>query len=221
MTSPINPAAEWPLPPGAFTSQATYLQRAKDCDTPPPPLVNRIMLDLETLGRRPGCPLLQIGAADSLGYSFLETVDVTDQLLNYPVEIDPDTQRWWRQDAPQEARDQVSRLPKAPLRWCLRRFGEWYHSMLGQEKELWCLGASFDFPILEHAYHLAGVPVPWHYRELRCARTVFQLAKAQGWQRPQREGGTAHTAMADAVNQMDDLKEALKWIATSNSSSMS
>jgi hypothetical protein len=62
-------------------------------------------------------------------------------------------------------------------------------------------------PVLASAYRALGLREPWDYGRVRDTRTLFALAaELAGWEKPRRE--TAHTALADAVAQAEDVRGA-------------
>ena len=65
------------------------------------------------------------------------------------------------------------------------------------EADIWCCGASFDFPILKYAYHVIGMKEPWEFSNEMCLRTLKKLNKGARIER----AGTHHNALDDAVHQ--------------------
>jgi Mesyanzhinovviridae exonuclease len=177
------------------------------------------MLDLETLGTGPRAAIIQIGAcAFELDGGFLKeithgdivtsgTFEVTvsaQSSLFAGLEIDSSTLHWWRYTAPAEARlavvENVVSLPIA-----LHALGIWWSAV--EATTIWANGAAFDPPILESAYRAVNQVVPWSYRYVRDVRTILELATdLAGWERPHRS--VAHTALADAIAQAEDVRSA-------------
>jgi hypothetical protein len=77
-------------------------------------------------------------------------------------------------------------------------------------KAVWSHGAVFGIPIVEHYLRESGLLAPWKFWDIRDTRTLFWAATARGWKR--RDRPTAHTALADAVVQAEDVCSAWAFI---------
>ena len=164
-----------------------------------------IMLDLETLGTAPGCPILSIGAVafDAGGVRedhFYSAV----KLAENPI-VSAATLLWWL-DQSEEARhtliDDQEAAPSAEE--ALKAFSSWVESMrLGGVRfdGFWANGASFDLPIIESAMREVGVDVPWPFYMHRCFRTMKGLPGADAADVKPEFKGTAHNALDDAIHQ--------------------
>ena len=168
--------------------------------------MKHIMLDLETLGTKPGSVILSIGACafDAHG----ETIDKTCYLAIDPADaqrhglrLDAATVLWWMDPARAEAREAWHTLPKIDLDSALIGFTGWL-DQFGHDWVLWGNGSEFDNALLQTAYEVCGFDVPWTYKQNRCFRTLKGLFPGH---EPQRLG-TAHDALADAVHQARHLQ---------------
>lgn len=157
-----------------------------------------VMIDIETLGRKPGCPILSIGAvyfdrnSDDLGQSMLVKVSLED-CVNCGFQMDPSTIKWWMEQsdsARAEAFSGTTTLKQALTG--LRNF-------LVHDALVWGNGATFDISILELAYNLLGMEVPWKFLNIRDCRTVEDLSPLDRSSFPRQ--GTHHSALDDAVYQ--------------------
>lgn len=152
-----------------------------------------IMLDIETLGVAPTAQLLQIGAVNILKPHLDFKIEISiDSQQDYFATASMDTLDFW-QGLPEEVRKRVL-CGQTHVKDALLLFARW----LPKNARLFCHGASFDFPILHHHYHLNGLEVPWNYRDLRCFRTIYaqhreHFAKAMA--------EIAHDALSDAKAQ--------------------
>jgi hypothetical protein len=90
------------------------------------------------------------------------------------------------------------------LREGLQAFCAWL-GPVDPTAELWAFPASFDCVILANAYRAVGLAEPWHYRSVRCMRTLASFKKA-----PRVEAETKHCALSDAKAQMLWLQAMLK-----------
>jgi exodeoxyribonuclease VIII len=170
-----------------------------------------VMIDLETLGRRPGCAIASIGALDFdpaggddlIAGEFYRAID----WQNSGLALEPETVAWWL-GQPAEARielcepeGQAWELPAALL-------GLASYLVEGADDDLvlWCQGASFDFGILGAAYDHCRISRPWQYWQERCARTIRKVA---GVPEPERAEADKHHALRDAAHQVRCVQVAL------------
>lgn len=166
--------------------------------------MNHVMVDLETLGTTPGCPILSIGAVrfdpetNSLGEEFYTNVDLQD-CLSSGLKIDGATFYWWLQ---QSLSARVSLSDKRlSLFDALVTLGDFIDT--GQQ--IWAHGASFDLAVLSSAYATLNISKPWDFRNERDTRTILDLASMR---MPQIEN--AHHALADAKSQAITIMKALR-----------
>jgi len=154
-----------------------------------------VMLDLETLGKRPGSVIRSIGAvafdpvAGTMGRSFYANIDQAS-CKKAGLVTDADTIAFWDKQSA-EAQAALVDNPQ-PLLNVLWAFGSFWKTVGG--KRLWAHGATFDPPLLEAAYIAVGLPVPWDYTDPRDTRTIYELAGVQ----PDRSDGVHHHARWDA-----------------------
>jgi len=162
------------------------------------------MLDLETYGVVPGCPILSIGAQifddvnGTLGESFYIAMD-SDQSV-WGLKSEPQTVLWWEQRS-EEAREVLFDPSRVSLRDGLALFCLWLREQ--DDCLIWGNGADFDPPILVKALHMLGYETPWRPYSVRCYRTIKNL-------RPDikmRSPVVAHHALADATAQAVHLMD--------------
>jgi len=156
-----------------------------------------LMVDLETLGKKPGCCLLEIGlCAFSLGGDPSDMVtgsifpDVVEQ-MSLGGEVEVDTLRWWATKP--EALDiqwNALRIPVADAQDMLTQF---FGEYCDPQARVWAKGTHFDLPLLTHWY-----TEPWHFRNIHELRTVLMLS---GNDSKIAQTGTAHSGMDDAHSQ--------------------
>jgi hypothetical protein len=157
-----------------------------------------IMLDLETLGTKPGAVIRSIGAvafdprALTLGAPFYANVDrASCEAIG--LLVDPDTEAWWAKQSP-EARARLETDP-LPIGEAISRFEVFWREAEG--RQIWGHGASFDAPILEAAFRALGRRTPWPFSACRDTRTLYEMAGVE----PDRTDGLHHDALADAMSQ--------------------
>ena len=173
--------------------------------------MRHIMLDLETLGTKPGSVILSIGAVlfdpktGELGETFYSVISTKDS-LSYGLTVDPNTQAWWNtQSTEAKAVLTEAQAPEAkPLMTVLNDFKEWVQSNTVEKanRMVWGNGASFDVPLLQAAYEATALVPPWNYWGSMCYRTIKNLNK--NTPAPKREG-THHNALDDAIYQAHHL----------------
>lgn len=164
----------------------------------------QVMIDLETISQRKNAAIISIGAV-----KFNATEIVSEFYINIDpksckelgLHIDPKTIEWWRGQSP-EAIAALS-VDKQHIGVALTKFAEWYGP---KSLPTWGNGVSFDNVILENAYQIANIMVPWKYYHERCFRTVTNLFNIKV---PKPEG-TLHNALDDARNQTQWLQKILQ-----------
>lgn len=178
--------------------------------------MEHVMVDLETYGKRPGCPILSIGAvffdprSGELGKEFYTVAD-KDQIM-YALREDPETVDWWSKQSA-EARRILDdpEVVRQPLGLSLLDFGAFlgqsYAARPGSKApneyiKVWGNGADFDNAILQVAYGNTTLPLPWQFWNNRCYRTIKALRPGI---KIDRAGGTHHNALDDAKAQARHL----------------
>ena len=171
------------------------------------------MLDLETLGPRPGSVILSIGAVAFGSTELTGTFEVNidpRSCQRSGLTIDGDTVLWWFRQS-DVARAAVQLDPE-PLSVALDRFTRWMEDK--QPCRLWSKGPSFDAAILAIAYRSQGLAVPWEYWNERCVRTVLDLAGIDVATYRETDD-TRHRALTDAMVQARAVQEALRRLQRS------
>jgi hypothetical protein len=164
------------------------------------------MIDIETLGTKPGAVILSIGAVmfgpAGLGETFYAPV-LLESCVNVGLNIDPGTVTWWMRQS-DEARAAAFRADAAPVWQVLGDFFDWFNAQ--RAKHPWCHGATFDVPILENAFEACNLAAPWAYWSVRDTRTLYDLAGVK----VERAAGTHHNALDDAINQARAAAQAMR-----------
>ena len=124
--------------------------------------MKHIMFDIETLGTKPGCVILSIGAIEfdlatgELGKSIELFID-SESSVAHGLTIEPRTVMWWMMQN-EAARREITGRTTVPLD---RAMIDFHQAFDWKEKKVWCNGANFDFPILAAAMDVLGLPEPW------------------------------------------------------------
>lgn len=179
------------------------------------------MIDLETLSTRKNAVILVLCAVKFDPHNF-KGVDNLEKFY-YRVNIesckkigmswDQNTMRWWEQQQP-EVREEAFGEPRYGIHQVLREFTAW---VKGCER-VWSHGASFDVPILEEAYSLCNLPVPWKYYHVRDTRTLYDLAQITLPTTSGSSGGGfgKHNALYDCYQQIEGVVQALNRLQLKN-----
>lgn len=162
---------------------------------------SHIMVDLETLGTRPGSVIVSIGACrvtkGEPADPFYCVIDVGSS-KEAGFTVDEDTQRWWDRQSI-EARSIFSDPNAVTAVKGLSDFADYLRQFGSASVQLWGNGSDFDNVLLIAAYNILGSPAPWKFYNNRCFRTMKQMF-GDGLQFPERQG-THHNALDDAMHQ--------------------
>lgn len=173
-----------------------------------------VMIDLETLGRNPGCMVVSLGAVvfnPNKGVDAKKTCHIVFDLEDQAREglhMDVSTVRWWlKQELPARRLFEGSGVA---LRSGLDTFDRWFKGLKCPTKDtyVWGNGSSFDISILEALYHKIGAKPPWAYNRVMDLRT-FKRFTGKGKQVP-RAKGIHHNALDDAFNQAEYVVNIIK-----------
>ena len=161
-----------------------------------------VMIDIETLGRAPGCVVLSVGAVlfDRGGFTseFEANIDIRSS-MSHGLTIEADTLLWWMARGLKELPNVVS-LSEASMRFC-----DWFRAV--QPSRVWANSPSFDCEIWGYAMERVEHCRPWNFRQTRDMRTARELLpfNVEG---DKINFGEAHTALADAKWQAEYLRRA-------------
>lgn len=139
-----------------------------------------IMLDMETLGTRPGSVILTLALVPfyvPAGESSLPLYIKIDpeSCKAYGLTTDAHTIKWWERQDPAVKQEAFS--GKIDLPYALATVTE-YLQQQGDSIYLWGNGSDFDNVLLQAAYEKCGMTVPWSHYNNRCYRTLKNIAKS-------------------------------------------
>lgn len=170
-----------------------------------------IMIDIESLGTKPGCVVLSIGACEfsdkGVGKQFYASIN-PESCTQWGLSIEPRTVLWWF-DQSQDARDFITKGKHVDLDIAL---SELKAAFKWKGKNVWCNGASFDFPILTAAHDAVGQSVPWEYWAGNDYRTIKNIVGRDVFDACKVAPTVAHNALADAVAQAETLIKMTKYL---------
>ena len=166
--------------------------------------MSSIMLDLESLGTRPDCAILTLGAVKfdeytpgSFGDSLYFRVNVDEQLA-LGREVQEDTLKWWSTQSADVYDEAFSEKDRVSLESMYRQLNKF---TVGVEY-IWCQGPAFDIVILENIYRQCGWPTPWQFWQIRDSRTLFGV---HGDPREKNKAGL-HNALEDCISQAQGVQ---------------
>jgi len=164
--------------------------------------MKHIMVDLETLGVKPGSVIVSIGAVvfdpktRQLGNTYYQVISL-DSAMCEGLTVDPGTVQWWMSQS-EPARAVFQDISALPLDIALVQFSCWVADQRGDDEFcLWGNGANFDNVLLRSAFQAVDIEPSWSPFEDRCYRTLKNLLPHVKLQR----GGTHHNALDDACTQ--------------------
>ncbi|WP_428719112.1 3'-5' exonuclease [Undibacterium curvum] len=173
---------------------------------------DRIMVDLETLGKRAGCAILSIGAVafssetNTTGETFYCVVNASSCSL-YGLHSDIETIVWWNEqsdDARQVIRHANDYKTSVSIKYALKQFNEYVSKF--DNPEIWGNGSDFDNAILIAAMAACGIEPAWKFWNNRCFRTLKNMYPDIKIDRH----GAHHNALDDAITQAQHALAILK-----------
>ena len=171
-----------------------------------------IVLDLETLGTEPGCPIISIGAcsfdldAPADWRFFYKKLHLEYQPTD---KISVDTLKWWmEQGRAAQAAAWIESEDAETIYASLQIFSIWIDNLKKEAGKdgisIWGNSSSFDNEVLRAAYKYVGIEAPWNFREDRDFRTLRELYKEKV---PEPTFiGLRHHAKDDAIHEANWLK---------------
>lgn len=166
------------------------------------------MIDIETVGLKPGSRILAVGALRFDPFSD-EKFDGIEFGVDDPTgKADPKTVEWWASPDRAEARAHLARLADreaiGALERYVRRFTDDTKSV-----EWWAKSPNFDMVLLESLAERTGTIPPWSFRMLRDVRTALAMF-------PEFEpseftpSAPLHSPLADCELQAHQVSEVLR-----------
>ena len=182
-----------------------------------------IMVDIETLGKRPGSVILSVGAvefdiknAEILG-EFYAVIDLESSIHN-GLTVDSSILLWWMLDDQQEARNDILKVYEDEdedvydLSEVLIDISSFVESCREEDNDLrvWANPPSFDLMILESAFDVMYMEIPWKHYEMMDLRTLKKIYKGDRLKFEVK--GVKYNALYDAKLQAKICSHIWKWI---------
>lgn len=174
-------------------------------------LYTHLMVDVEALGKKPGSPLVSIGAVffdpatGNTGPEFYEVISLESSMACGGVP-DASTIIFWLK-ASSEARAEIVMDDAITMSDALQQLDDFITKNASNGKDsvqVWGNGATYDNVLLAESFDRAGIPCPWKFWNNRDVRTIVELGKAVGYT-PRYEipfVGEPHKAISDAHHQV-------------------
>lgn len=176
----------------------------------------RICVDIETMSSAPDAAVIAIGACSFNDSAILNTfeilIDPADATLYGSVS--PLTMEWWGKQEPTIRQRMFSGTDTAE--GACNRFSTWCKAQ--KAEEAWANSPCFDISILRNLYKQLKLDFPIHFREERCIRTIYALAKEHEiyYGTAYATDRSAHDALSDAVTQARAVQICLNNLAKRN-----
>jgi 3' exoribonuclease, RNase T-like len=160
--------------------------------------LNHLMVDIETLGTRPGSAILSIGAVVFDEKKILREWECNIDLkssMDRQLTVEADTICWWMRQSAQAINDTFNQISATNVHHALENLRKF--TVDERCKWFWSHGATFDLVMLTEAALKIGAPVMVQdFRFARDTRTLYEIAGVN----PKNfmGTGTAHKAIDDA-----------------------
>lgn len=172
-----------------------------------------VMIDIETLATTPNSAILTIAAVKFNRKDEIKPLEKLDTFYSriqhgscqkLGMYVDVETVRWWNlqtTDAKYEAFDNPDRTH---IKDSLLKLADFLKGC----KCVWANSPNFDCVILENAFKLCEIEVPWKFWNLRDCRTVYDLGKVN--LKSFSSLKDSHNALNDSYNQIRALLQAFE-----------
>lgn len=158
------------------------------------------MLDIETLGHKPGSVIFEIGACvfDAKGiHQEFSTYIKPSSCEAAGLKCDSSTVAWWLKQKNPGVIEHAETMGDT-IEAALAKLSEFIRGAA----EIWANSPNFDICLLEAAYAACKMPRPWAYWNLQDLRTIRAWTKTKKSDQPK-----VHRALVDARQQVMDLLE--------------
>jgi len=169
------------------------------------------MIDLETLGTKPNCTILTLGAIKFNPHTTDEPYDGLYQKLDVDEQSrlgrsqDESTIEWWGKQTKSVQEEAFGDEGRISLDQMTKEINKW---LVGVDI-IWAQGPAFDIVILEDLYRQLNKPIPWNFWQIRDSRTLFSLLPKDPRKGIQQE---AHNALADCYYQSVCVQKAYQHL---------
>ena len=176
--------------------------------------MNNIMLDIETTGNITSSAVIQISMvrfdeSGNVGDHIHINIDAEEQ-YKLGAQYTQNTLDWWQKTNPALFESITTQNVKS-----VREAIDIINSFVTKSDYIWC-HATFDFPIVDNLYHLAGETTrPWDYKRVHDLRTIVSISginlHAYNWAEEK-----THDSLDDCMFQIKYTTDAIKAIKFGN-----
>lgn len=170
--------------------------------------LGHLMVDIETLGTQSGSVICSIAAVEfdivsgATGLCFNEKITLASA-LGVGLKIDADTLEWWMCQS-NEARNKLFGIKNIPLAHSVfeafTKFNSFLKELGVEDLKVWGNSARFDLGILEAAYNVIRMQIPWVHWNERDLRTLVSFSPEI--KKNMLFEGVKHDALADCFHQI-------------------
>ena len=168
-----------------------------------------IMIDVETLGRKPNSVILSIGAVyvdltqGQLGRTLHCNMD-PEEVEFYGMTRDDETVRWWKNQSAVARQRTFDPSTRVTLKDALQRLTAFVYETCGKGRtyDVYACGPQFDISMLEWSYHAVGLTPPWPFWAIRDYRTLREWYEHV---KPPTKNKGHHDALYDAIHEAEHL----------------
>lgn len=171
--------------------------------------MSSVMIDLESISTKPNAVILSLAAVkfdkndpavemDGRVWYF----DV-DQQVALGRDVDDDTLEWWATQGDEAIASSFSDDDRMLVEDVMDEF----HKFCWGSKEYWAQGTIFDITILENLLVQIEKPRPWHFRQIRDTRTLFDLGISYTYDNPVK-----HDPLSDCIAQALAVQDIFGWL---------
>ena len=172
-------------------------------------MITDLMIDLETVGRTPGCSIIALAAVP---FNANTGKIYRDKAFNFHINLqscldlglskDYGTINWWNRENPKLFKQLCE--SKYTVQFVMQKFQQ-YMITLPKDVRLWGNSARFDLGILAYVFFKLKVyNLPWNTWKERDFRTIKHLDLGLANSLPFK--GTKHDAIDDSCHQIEVLK---------------
>jgi DNA polymerase III epsilon subunit-like protein len=166
-----------------------------------------VMIDLETMGVGNNSAIVSIAAVrfdiqTGKTHEFFETNIDLNSSLKKGFKVSGSTILWWLSQS-EEARGSLVLAPSIDIEEALTEFAEF----LRPDDVLWSNGLRFDIALLEDAYQLLNMKIPWDFHNERDVRTLVAFAPGVKDRYIQESKSQKHIALNDCLFQIQYCSE--------------
>lgn len=171
-----------------------------------------IMIDIETLSTKPNAKILTIAAIKFSRIGNLKPLSDMDTFYRRissdqtpGFDIDPDTQKWWSKQGEVARIEAFTHKNRVPLKQALNELIAWFGT---RDIIVWAKSPSFDCVILENAFRVCDIGIPWNFWSTRDCRTLTDISGIC----EVKDTEISHHALNDCYTQIVNLKKSFKQL---------